>query len=128
MTAETTPTETSFPGSTKTYLQGSRPDLQVPMREVLLTTGDSVVLYDTSGPYTDATKRTDIRLGLPKLRSAWIEERGDTETYEGREVKPVDNGLKEHDHRDLDSVFGQTTTPRRAKAGTTVTQMAYAKQ
>ena len=51
MTAETTtPTDTAFPGSRKTYLQGSRPDLQVPMREVQLTTGDSVVLYDTSGP------------------------------------------------------------------------------
>ena len=63
-----------FPGSTKTYLQGSRPDLQVPMREVRLTTGDSVVLYDTSGPYTDLTKKTDIRLGLPRLREAWIAE------------------------------------------------------
>jgi phosphomethylpyrimidine synthase len=56
---------TPFPGSRKTYLQGSRADLRVPMREVALTTGDSVVLYDTSGPYTDETLRTDVRLGLP---------------------------------------------------------------
>jgi phosphomethylpyrimidine synthase len=119
---------TEFPGSTKTYLQGSRPDLRVPMREVRLTTGDSVVLYDTSGPYTDASLKTDIRLGLPALRSGWVEERGDTETYEGREVKPVDNGLKEHDHRNLDAVFAQTRQPRRAKAGRTVTQLAYARR
>jgi phosphomethylpyrimidine synthase len=123
-----TTTGTAFPGSSKTYLQGSRPDIQVPMREVRLSTGDSVVLYDTSGPYTDTTKRTDIRLGLPALRSAWIEERDDTEPYDGRAVQPVDNGLKEHDHRNLDSVFGGTRQPRRAKAGTTPTQMAYARK
>ena len=50
---------TAFPGSRKTYLQGSREDLKVPMREVVLSTGDSVVLYDTSGPYTDTALRTD---------------------------------------------------------------------
>ncbi len=75
---------TPFPGSRKTYLQGSRPDLRVPMREVVLTTGDSVVLYDTSGPYTDETLCTDVRLGLPALRRDWIAERGDTTAYEGR--------------------------------------------
>ena len=118
---------TSFPGSRKTYLQGSRPDLRVPMREVLLTTGDSVVLYDTSGPYTDTSLRTDVRLGLPALRKDWIAERADTEEYAGRPVQPVDNGLKAHDHRNLDSVFGGTRAPRRAVAGRTVTQMAYAR-
>jgi phosphomethylpyrimidine synthase len=117
-----------FPASTKTYLQGSRPDLRVPMREVALSTGDSVVLYDTSGPYTDPTLKTDIRLGLPALREGWIAERGDTEEYDGREVKPVDNGLKNHDHRNLDSVFAQTRQPRKARAGKTVTQLAYARR
>jgi len=119
---------TAFPGSRKTYLQGSRADLQVPMREVQLTTGDTVVLYDTSGPYTDTSRRTDIRFGLPKLRSAWIDERQDTETYDGREAQPVDNGLKAHDHRNLDSVFTGSARPKKAKHGRTVTQMAYAKQ
>ncbi|HVM28608.1 MAG TPA: phosphomethylpyrimidine synthase ThiC [Mycobacteriales bacterium] len=117
-----------FPGSRKTYLQGSRPDLRVPMREVPLSTGDSVVLYDTSGPYTDSTLRTDIRFGLPRTREAWIAERGDTESYAGRPVQPVDNGLKAHDTRNLDSVFGGTAKPRRALPGTTVTQLAYARQ
>ena len=118
---------TSFPGSRKTYLQGSRPDLRVPMREVALTNGDSVVLYDTSGPYTDTSLRTDIRLGLPALRKDWIAERGDVESYEGRPVQPVDNGLKAHDHRDLDSVFAGTRQPVRGLPGKTVTQMAYAR-
>ncbi|MFP5220173.1 MAG: phosphomethylpyrimidine synthase ThiC [Actinomycetes bacterium] len=117
-----------FPGSRKTWLQGSRPDLRVPMREVPLSTGDSVVLYDTSGPYTDPTLRTDVRLGLPRLREPWIVERGDAETYEGRPVEPVDNGLKAHDHRDLDRVFAGTAQPRRAKPGAVVTQLAYARR
>jgi phosphomethylpyrimidine synthase len=119
---------TPFPGSRKTYLQGSRPDMRIPMREVVLTTGDSVVLYDTSGPYTDPELRTDVRLGLPALRKDWIAERGDTEVYEGRPVQPVDNGLKSHDHRNLDSVFEQAgRQPRRALPGKTVTQLAYAR-
>ncbi len=126
-------TGTAFPGSRKTYLQGSRADLQVPMREVVLTNGDSIVLYDTSGPYTDTSLRTDIRLGLPALRAPWIEERGDTETYPGREVQPLDNGLKARaaaraDGRDLDSVFAGTRQPRRALTGRNVTQLHYAKQ
>jgi phosphomethylpyrimidine synthase len=120
-------TGTGFPGSRKTYLQGSRPDLRVPMREVLLTTGDSVLLYDTSGPYTDPALRTDVRLGLPALRAAWIAERSDTEEYPGRPVQPVDNGAKSHDHRNLDSVFAATRAPRRAVPGRTVTQMGYAR-
>jgi len=121
-------TGTAFPGSRKTYLQGSRPDLQVPMRQVVLSTGDSVVLYDTSGPYTDPDLRTDIRLGLPALRAGWVGERGDTASYDGRPVQPVDNGLKARDHRDLDSVFASTRQPLRALPGRTVTQMRYAKQ
>ena len=127
--AEAATIGTAFPGSRKTYLQGSRPDLQVPMREVELTTGDSVVLYDTSGPYTDPSLRTDVRLGLPALRSAWIAERGDIEEYDGRPVQPVDNGLKSHDHRNLDSVFEQAgRTPRRAIPGSNVSQLHYARQ
>ena len=126
-------TGTSFPGSRKTYLQGSRPDLQVPMREVALTNGDSVVLYDTSGPYTDTSLRTDIRLGLPALRKQWIAERGDVEAYQGREVQPIDNGLKAHavassDGRNLDSVFVGSSQPMRAVTGKNVTQLHYAKQ
>jgi len=119
---------TAFPGSRKTYLQGSREDLKVPMREVVLSTGDSVVLYDTSGPYTDTALRTDIRLGLPALRESWIAERADTTPDDGRQVQPVDNGLKAHDTRNLDSRFAGTRNPRRAVDGRTVTQLAYARR
>ena len=131
MTATKNPPTTlgvSFPGSCKTYLTGSRADLRVPMREVELSTGDSVVLYDTSGPYTDAELRTDIRLGLPALRTPWIAERGDTESYSGRAVLPVDNGVKAQDTRNLDSVFGGIATPRRAHPGKVITQLAYARR
>ncbi|MDX6199558.1 MAG: phosphomethylpyrimidine synthase [Actinomycetota bacterium] len=130
---ESTTVGTAFPGSRKTYLQGSRPDLQVPMREVELTTGDRVVLYDTSGPYTDPSLRTDVRLGLPTLRRTWIEERADTEEYDGRPVQPIDNGLKAHalpasDGRNLDSVFAGTGRARRALPGRNVSQLHYARQ
>ena len=118
----------SFPGSSKTYLAGSRPDLRVPMRQVALSTGDSVVLYDTSGPYTDPTVRTDIRQGLPALRQPWIVERGDVVTYPGRPVQPIDDGLKRRDERDLDSVFTAVRPPCRALPGARVTQLAYARR
>ncbi len=124
----------SFPGSRKTYLQGSRPDLRVPMREVALSTGDRVVLYDTSGPYTDSDLRTDIRLGLPLLRQGWIAERADTDEYDGRPVRPVDNGLRarhsgqDRDDRNLDSVFAGTRRPQRGLPGRTVTQLGYARR
>jgi phosphomethylpyrimidine synthase len=116
--------------SSKTYLPGSRPDLRVPMREVRLTTGDSVVLYDTSGPYTDPDVVTDVRRGLAPLRAAWIAERDDVEAYDGRAVLPVDDGLKAADGRNLDEVFDQAgRRPLRAKdPGRAVTQLAYARR
>ncbi len=117
----------SFPGSRKTYLAGSRPELRVPMREVVLSTGDSVVLYDTSGPYTDPELRTDIGRGLPALRGPWIDERADTAPYPGRAVRPVDDGRRQRDTRNLDSVFTGARQPRRALPGRTVTQLAYAR-
>lgn len=121
----------AFPGSRKTYLVGSRPDIRVPMREVPLSTGDRVVLYDTSGPYTDPDVVIDVRRGLPPLRARWIDERGDTESYQGRPVRPIDNGYRDGDPRaarNLDSVFTATRPPRRAKPGRRVTQMHYARQ
>ncbi|MDQ1711605.1 MAG: phosphomethylpyrimidine synthase [Frankiaceae bacterium] len=115
--------------SSKTYLPGSRQDLRVPMREVRLTTGDSVVLYDTSGPYTDPDVVTDVRRGLPPLRAGWIAERGDVEAYDGRDVLPADDGRTVTDGRNLDEVFDQAgRKPLRAKdPGRAVTQLAYAR-
>ncbi|WP_194914414.1 phosphomethylpyrimidine synthase ThiC [Catenulispora rubra] len=116
--------------SSKTYLPSdARADLRVPMREIALTNGDSVVLYDTSGPYTDPEVRTDVRFGLPALRSAWIAERGDTEQYEGRTWQPTDDGLKSADLRNLDAVFSGGRKPVRGAEGAgAVTQLAYARR
>ena len=114
--------------SSKTYLSSeARPDLKVPMRAVALTNGDSVVLYDTSGPYTDPETKTDVRFGLPALRAPWIAERADTEEYQGRVWQPSDDGLRSADLRNLDAVFSGGRKPRRATAGA-VTQLAYARR
>ncbi len=67
-TPSTTPTTDGTVGNRKTYLTGKRPGLRVPMREVVLSTGDSVVLYDTWGPYTDRDYEAEVRRGLPALR------------------------------------------------------------
>jgi phosphomethylpyrimidine synthase len=120
----------------KTYLSGSREDLRVPMREVGLTTGDSVVLYDTSGPYTDPSYEPDVRRGLPRLRDQWVRERGDVEKYDGRRVHALDDGYRddagrERGLRNLDAVFhgGDGRRPLRAKdASKPVTQLAYARR
>jgi len=129
----------SFSGSKKVYVEGSRPDIKVPMREIQLspTTGSfgeeenpPVRVYDTSGPYTDANYSVDITKGLPNLRSTWIHERGDVEEYEGRGIKAEDNGYKdENDPRANHNVFpGLKRNPLRAKKGRNVTQLHYARK
>ncbi|MFF2406091.1 phosphomethylpyrimidine synthase ThiC [Streptomyces sp. NPDC058092] len=130
----------------KGYVQGSRPDLRVPVRQVHLTNGKDVTLYDTSGPYTDPSTETDVRRGLAPLRENWIIARGDTEEYPGRPARPEDDGLKHtspqmgspllersRDHgeglRNLDAVFpGRPRLPRRSRNGQPVTQLAYARR
>ncbi|MEB2281626.1 phosphomethylpyrimidine synthase ThiC [Lysinibacillus xylanilyticus] len=129
----------SFEGSKKVYVEGSRPDILVPMREIALspTTGSfgeeenaPVRVYDTSGPYTDPAYKVDITKGLPALRSAWIKERGDVEEYEGRTIKPEDNGFrKADDPRMNENVFPKLfRKPLRAKKGKNVTQLHYARK
>ncbi|MCU1521772.1 MAG: thiamine biosynthesis protein ThiC, partial [Arthrobacter sp.] len=131
MTVLSTSSSASSPvtGSRKTYLPGSRPDMRVPMREVVLSTGDSVVLYDTSGPYTDPSLETDVRRGLAPVRAPWIAERGDTEDYDGRPVRAEDDGRGSGGLRNLDAVFGDHgRRPRRSRDGAAVTQLAYARR
>src|SRR5947209_9203054 len=127
-----------FPASRKVYLTGSRPDVRVPMREITLTPTSGrlgaeenppVRVYDTSGPYTDLTVVTDVSQGLPPVRRNWILERGDVEEYDGREVRPRDNGFKTGDRRANMAVFpGLKRRPLRAKPGRNVTQMHYARR
>lgn len=128
----------NFPASKKVYVKGSRLDIQVPMREITLTPTQTdageeinppVRVYDTSGPYTDPAKKIDIRQGLEPLRMKWILEREDVEAYEGREVRPEDDGFKEGDPRANSDVFPRLNRkPLRAKPGKNVTQMHYARK
>jgi phosphomethylpyrimidine synthase len=129
----------NFPSSKKVYVTGSRPDIKVPMREIELspTTGTfgeeenpPLRVYDTSGPYTDQNYSVDITKGLPAIRSTWIHEREDVEEYEGREIKPQDNGYQdEDDPRANHNVFpGLKRKPLRAKKGKNVTQLHYARK
>ena len=124
-----------IPGSRKIFVAGSRPDLQVPMREIALTRTPTlfggeenhpVTVYDTSGPYTDPQANIDLAAGLAAVRSAWIEERGDTEQLAG--LSSEFGRGRQHDGR-LDAVrFPGRTLPRRAIGTANVTQMHYARR
>ncbi|WKB53503.1 phosphomethylpyrimidine synthase ThiC [Eleftheria terrae] len=128
-------TREPFPASRKVYVAGERhPQLRVPMREVTLTNGEVISLYDTSGPYTDPEAQIDVRRGLPALRAEWIAARGDTESYEGRVRQALDDGGK-HEQRDgerLEQLRQEAAAlqrqPRRARSGGNVTQMHYARR
>ncbi|HWX66797.1 MAG TPA: phosphomethylpyrimidine synthase ThiC [Rhodanobacter sp.] len=124
-----------IPGSRKIHVQGSRPDLQVPLREIgqaqtpTLFGGEAnppVTVYDTSGPYTDPAYRVDLAAGLPALRAAWIAERDDTELLHGLSSE---FGRQRATDPKLDPLrFTGTRVPRRAKAGANVSQMHYARR
>lgn len=127
-----------LPASRKVYVQGSRADIQVPFREISLTdtpTGlaqdgleknEPILVYDTSGVYTDPDVKIDLNQGLPKLRQGWISERDDTEQLDGLTSEFGRERLK--DIRTETIRFAHITNPRRAKTGKNVTQMHYARQ
>ena len=130
-------TREPFPASQKAFIAGSRPDLRVPVRDVRLTNGELVSLYDTSGPYTEPAVAIDVRRGLPDVRGAWIAERGDTESYPGRSRAALDDGVKNEspEAREAERIAqlradaaALQRTPRRARAGANVTQMHYARR
>ncbi|MEL6238073.1 MAG: phosphomethylpyrimidine synthase ThiC, partial [Pseudomonadota bacterium] len=104
--------------------------VQVAMREIDLEGGEAPVrVYDTSGPYTDPAVSIDINAGLEQKRRDWIMARGDVEEYEGREVKPEDNGQLGPDRSGGVPQFpGTARRPLRAKMGQNVTQMHYARK
>jgi phosphomethylpyrimidine synthase len=135
-TAEVDPaTTTPFAKSRKVYVEGSRPDIRVPFREISLSDTPSafgaeknppVVVYDTSGPYTDPTISIDIRNGLPALRTGWILERGDVEQLDG---PSSEFGVaRKNDPALAEMRFNLTRKPLRAKAGANVSQMHYARK
>ncbi|MEN2445988.1 phosphomethylpyrimidine synthase ThiC [Bacillus aerius] len=128
----------NFEGSRKAYEQGSRPDILVPKREIVLTNtvtqagdiqNEPIRVYDTSGPYTDEEAHIDVTKGLKRLRSKWIKEREDTESYEGRQVKPEDNGYRLNGKESFQAAHTDFHhVPLRGKQGACVTQMHYAKK
>jgi len=127
--------EQPFPNSRKVYIEGSRPDIRVPMREVTLSPTETsegieenhpILIYDTSGPYTDPEIEIDLKKGVPAIRAAWIDERDDTEELSGLSS---DYGRERRDNEKLDSLrFTHLRKPRAAKAGKNVSQMHYARQ
>jgi phosphomethylpyrimidine synthase len=130
--AEPHVTTGSFPSSRKVYVSGRRHgDIRVAMREIDLepTANEPAVrVYDTSGPYSDPATTTDIHLGLPELRRAWILARGDVKEIEGREIKPEDNGLTRGEAGAVPVFDRARRKVLRAKPGEAVTQYAYAKR
>lgn len=132
----------ALPASKKIYIEGQQTGVRVPMREISLHDKEQPTfqVYDTSGIYTDANAKVDIRQGLPKIRAKWIEARGDVERYEGREVKPEDNGFKEWQLQGqgdatkgakgvkLVPEFGNPNKNPYRSTGKCVSQMAYAKR
>ena len=125
----------SYPASEKVYIQGSRADIQVPMRKITLSdtpvhfgteTNGPLYVYDTSGVYTDPNVEIDLQNGLASVRADWIEERNDTEQLSGPSSKYGRERLEDASTAHLR--FEHIRKPRQAKAGKNVSQMHYARQ
>jgi phosphomethylpyrimidine synthase len=139
--------EVELPNSRKIYVEGKQSGVRVPFREITqnvtknfdgtLEENEAVRVYDTSGAWDDASVRPDVREGLGALRRDWIIARGDTEEYEGRTLRPEDNGyltagaeqyaMKKEKGR-LEEFPALRRAPLRARAGRSVTQMHYARR
>ena len=141
-----TEVSTEFNNSERIYVENNDSTVRVPMREIKLSPtnkpdgvteqNEPVRVYDTSGPWGDKNFNGDYGQGLPMLRKAWIESREDTEEILGREIKPADNGYlsdvhdrKISDHKNELPDFDRTNLKvLRAKKGSTVTQLEYARR
>jgi phosphomethylpyrimidine synthase len=135
-----------FPASRRVYVEGGKAGVRVPFREISLSPtrlpdgrieiNEPVRVYDTSGPWGDPEAQADVRDGLPPLRRQWVLGRGDVEEYEGREVRPQDDGyltagaaeFARQRNKRLESFPGLRRAPLRAKPGACVTQMHYARR
>src|SRR5687767_7782137 len=149
MSAAIKPTkiDSTLPNSRRIYVDGQQAGVRVPFREIdqnptrnfknELEENPPVRVYDTSGPYGDPSQATDVRDGLPPIRREWITAREDVEEYEGREAKPIDDGYltfdaaqhaRQKDKGRLEDFPALRRTPLRAKKGSCVTQMHYARR
>jgi phosphomethylpyrimidine synthase len=124
-----------LPNSRKIYVEGSRPDIRVPMREISQADTPAgmgaeknppIYVYDCSGPYTDPAVKIDIRSGLPAMREGWIAGRNDTEQLDAPSSQYGKQRLADPELAEMR--FNLKRAPRRAKAGANVTQMHYARQ
>jgi phosphomethylpyrimidine synthase len=138
-------TEQSLPSSRRIYIDGQQPGVRVPFREIdqnptrnfknELEENPPVRVYETAGPYGDPSVRTDVREGLAQLRREWITSRGDVEEYEGRSLQPIDDGYltfaaaqTAREKGRLEDFPTLRRTPLRARKGSCVTQMHYARR
>jgi len=129
-----------LPNSRKVHVTGSRPDIRVPMRAIeqsatpaghgsggpLEEPNPTVFVYDTSGPYSDPALKIDIRKGLPALREAWIAERADSVWLDAPSSEY--GRARMRDPRLAELRFDLHRKPRRARPGSCVTQMHYARR
>src|ERR1700683_1754596 len=127
VTPKVTPGPTA--GSSKIYARpDAAPDLQVPLREITLdpSSGEPPLpVYDPSGPYTDPEAVIAVERGLPRARTEWVRERGGVEDYDGRAIKPVDNGNVSGKH--LARTFPNTPKPWRGLDSNPITQLEWAR-
>ena len=124
-------TREPLPGSKKIYISGNiNKDIRVPARQIDLSNDTSLVVYDTSGPYTDPSVEIDVEKGIPDIRKKWINKREDVEQYKGRIMAPVDNGYSTNEQLDFVTAGakGLVRIPLRAKKGKNVSQLWYARQ
>src|SRR6266576_1061729 len=138
--------QASLPNSQRVYIDGTQPGVRVPFREIrqtptrnvdgMLAENPPVRVYDTSGPWGDPDLQCDVTKGLPSFRRNWIIGRGDVEEYEGREASPIDDGYltfeaanraRVKDIGKLEDFPALQRSPFRAKSGSCVTQMHYAR-
>ncbi len=136
MNKPTRPADEMIPAVTTGPILGSRkiysapdahPDVAVPFREIALADPNEKTfrVYDSSGPYTDSAARIDVEKGLPRARAQWVMERGGIEVYDGRPIKPEDNGNVSGKH--AARIFPNTPKPMRGVGNAIVTQYEFAK-
>lgn len=128
--------DSAFPASERIYVQGKlHPSVRTPLREISTNDGARLRVYDTRGPWGDPRQTPNVEHGLPALRAQWIADRGDTEEYEGREVRPEDNGYLSFKHAAqsqgrvrFQTFPGLKRKARKAVRGAAVSQLAYARR
>lgn len=119
----------STSGIKKIYVSGELyPYLKIPMKQITLTNGEKIYLYDTSGAYTDETHLTQVHQGLSAVRDTWHELKECTENYSGRQMAAKDNGYSQKEKTAEQSAYHLQRTPKRAKKNQGVTQLYFARR